>query len=218
MGWFLGAFTRRNVIAIAAGVLLAGVPFVAFDVWLDRVIHRQGQQEAETSAMRAVGLAEARVDDAIDALDALATQGVNGCQPSQIAAMRRAVFATVPVKDIEVVGFDGQTLCTQLGVPLGTRSLTASERLSGADGYFIDVLQPADGGPMVRLRRKVGPGPTQIAALVPATLFLPQVSTQGGPFNGYARITTQAGTEIGEVGRRSRLQAGGNYAAQASSG
>ena len=218
MGWFLGAFTRRNVIAIAAGVLLAGVPFVAFDVWLGKVINRQGQQEAETSAMRAVGLAEARVDDAIDALDALAAQGVNGCQPSQIAAMRRAVFITIPVKDIEIIGFDGQTLCSELGVPLGERSLTATERLSGADGYFIDTMQLADGRHLVRLRRKVGAGPTEIAALVPATLFLPQVATQGGPFKGYARITTQAGTTIGEVGRRSQLQAGENYAAQSSSG
>ena len=218
MGWLLGAFTRRNVIAIAAGVLLAGVPFVAFDLWLGRVINRQGQQEAETSAMRAVGLAGARVDDAIDALDALAAQGVNGCQPNQIAAMRRAVFNTIPVKDIEIVGFDGQTLCTQLGVPLGARSLTASERLAGAEGYFIDVLQLADGRSMVRLRRKVGPGPTEIAALVPSTLFLPQVSTQGGPFNGYARITAQAGTKLGEAGQRSRLEAGDNYAAQSTSG
>ena len=218
MGWLLGAFARRNVIAIAAGVLLAGVPFVAFNVWLGKVINRQGQQEVETSAMRATALAEARVDDAIDALDALAAHGVNACQPGEIAALRRAVFDTIPVKDIEIVGFDGQTLCTQLGVPLGDRGLTASERLSGADGYFIDIMRLADGRKMVRLRRKVGAGPTEIAALMPTTLFLPQVSTQGGPFGGYARITTQAGTVLAEVGAPPHAQAAGVYAATSSSG
>ncbi len=105
---------------------------------------------------------------------------MNGCQPSQVAAMRRAVFDTIPVKDIEVIGFDGQTLCTQLGMPLGQRSLSASERLAGADGYSIDILRLADGGQMVRLRRKVGP--TSIAALMPNALFLPQVSTRDFDF------------------------------------
>ncbi len=53
---------------------------------------------------------------------------------------------------------------------------------------------------MVRLRRKVGAGPNEIAALVPAFLFLPQVSTQGGPFSAYAHIATRNGTSIGEIG------------------
>lgn len=218
MGWILGAFTRRNVVAMAAGVLLAGAPFVAFDVWLGKVINRQGQEEVETSAMRAIALAEARVNDVIGTLDGLAAQGVNACQPNQVAGMRRAVFNTTPVKEIEIVGFDGQTLCTQLGVPIGERSLAASERLAGADGYFIDIMQLGGAQHMVRLRRKVGDGPTEIAALVPTALFLPQVSTQGGPFKGYARITTQAGTTIGEVGHSPQAQAAGLYAAKSTSG
>ena len=64
---------------------------------------------------------------------------------------------------------------------------------------------------MVRLRRQVGAGPNGVAALVPATLFLPQVSTQGGPFSGYARIMRRGrGAVIGEVGDRSRGEAGPN--------
>src|ERR1039457_5573902 len=55
---------------------------------------------------------------------------------------------------------------------------------------------------MVRLRRKVGAGPSEIAALVPAFLFLPQVSTQGGPFSAYAHIATANGAMIGNIGER----------------
>ena len=67
---------------------------------------------------------------------------------------------------------------------------------------------------MVRLRRQVGPGPNGIAALVPTTLFLPQVSTHGGPFSAYARIMTRQGTVIGEVGANARaVTSAQNFAA-----
>jgi sensor c-di-GMP phosphodiesterase-like protein len=217
MSWLLRGFTRRNVIAIAAGVLLAGAPFVAFDVWLGGVIERQAQEEVVTSAKRAISLAEARVNDVIGMLDGLAAQGVNSCQPDHIAAMRRAAFRTSPVKEIEIVGFDGQVLCSQLGVPLGVRKLSGSERLAGADGYFIDIVRLASGRHMVRLRRQAGAGPTEIAALVPTILFLPQVSTQGGPFSGFARIVTQAGTMIGEVGHPPNAEPAGLFTANSTS-
>jgi sensor c-di-GMP phosphodiesterase-like protein len=213
MNWLLRAFTRRNVIAIAAGVLLAGTPFVAFDVWLGGVIHRQAQEEAATSVKRAIALAESRVADVIGMLDRLAAQGVNSCQPDDIAAMRRAAFMTTPVKEVEIIGFDGQTLCSQLGLPLGERSVSTSERLTGADGYFIDIMRLASGRHMVRLRRKAGAGPTEIAALVPTTLVLPQVSTQGDRFSGYARIATQAGTMIGVVGHPPKAGSAGLFTA-----
>ena len=70
---------------------------------------------------------------------------------------------------------------------------------------------------MVRLRRQVGAGPNGVAALVPTTLFLPQVSTQGGPFSAYARIITRQGTVIGEVGSRARGDDGPNFAADTKS-
>ncbi len=43
MGLVVRVFTRRNLIAIAIGVLLAAAPLVAFDFWLDGLIDRQGQ-------------------------------------------------------------------------------------------------------------------------------------------------------------------------------
>jgi sensor c-di-GMP phosphodiesterase-like protein len=48
---------------------------------------------------------------------------------------------------------------------------------------------------MVRFRRVAGAN--EIAALVPASLFKPQVTSQGGPFSANAQIDTAAGFSIG---------------------
>ena len=129
MGSIVRASTRRNIIAIAVGVLLAGAPLVAFELWLGGLIDRQGQAEVETSAKRAIALAESRVTQVVGALDDLAVHGVNSCQPSHVEAMRMAAFDTAPIKEVAVIGPDGQTLCTHLGLPLGQRKVLASEPL-----------------------------------------------------------------------------------------
>ncbi len=202
MGLNVRAFTRRNIVAIAFGVLLTGAPLIAFDFWLGGLIDRQGQEEVETSAKRAIALAESRVTNVIGMLDELAARGVDSCRPGHVEAMRYAAFNTTPIKEVAVVGPDGQTLCTHHGLPLGQRKLVSSEPLFGASGYALDIIQLEDGQPMVRLRRKVGAGPNGVAALVPATLFLPQVSTQGGRFSAFAHIATHDGASIGELGER----------------
>ncbi|MGH7227327.1 MAG: hypothetical protein ACRELF_29290, partial [Gemmataceae bacterium] len=66
------AFTRRNIIAIAVGVLIAGAPLVVFDFWLNRLVTQQGQEEADTSARLVIALADARVGQVTTALDKLA--------------------------------------------------------------------------------------------------------------------------------------------------
>jgi len=214
MGLIVRALTRRNIVAIVAGVLLAGAPLVAFDFWLGGLIDRQGQEEVDTSAKRAIALAESRVTQVIATLDGLAARGVDSCRPDDVEAMRQTAFDTMPVKEIEVVGPDGQTLCTDLGLPLGQRKLVSSEPLVGASWYSLDIIHLENGRIMVRLRRQVGAGPNGIAALVPAFLFLPQVSSQGGPFSAYACIATASGAAIGNVGERSGA-ANATYAAKA---
>ena len=217
MGFFVRAFSRRNIFAIVVGALVAGVPLIAFNFWLESLIDRQGEAEVGTSARRAIALAEARVRDTVGALDGLARRGVNSCQPGQIEAMRYATFSTIPIKEVAIVGPDGETLCTDLGLPLGERTMLSSELLVGATGYWFDIIALASGERMVRLRRQVGAGPNGVAALVPTTLFLPQVSTQGGPFSGYARIVTRQGTVIGEVGGRPQADVGPNFMADTKS-
>ena len=217
MGFFVRAFTRRNIFAIVAGVVLAGAPLIAFNFWLENLIDRQGEAEVGTTARRALSLAEARIKDTVGTLDALAARGVNSCEPGHIEAMRYAAFSAIPVKEIAVAGPDGETLCTHLGLPLGERTILSSELLVGAAGYWFDILTLPTGERMVRLRRQVGSGPNGVAALVPTSLFLPQVSTQGGPFSAAARIMTRQGALIGEVGTRPYDDSGTNFIANTKS-
>ena len=217
MGFLVRAVTRRNIFAIVVGALLAGAPMIAFNFWLESLIDQQGEAEVGTSAKRAIALGEARVKDTVGALDALAARGVDSCEPAQIEAMRYAAFSTIPVKEVAVVGPDGETLCTDLGLPLGERTMLSSDLLVGATGYWLDIIALPSGERMVRLRRQVGAGPNGIAALVPTSLFLPQVSTRGGPFSAYARIMTRQGTVIGEAGGRQQGDAGPIFVANTKS-
>jgi sensor c-di-GMP phosphodiesterase-like protein len=200
MGSVLRALTRRNLIAVAVGVLLAGVPLLAFDLWLDGLIDRQGQADVDTSAKRTIAIAESRVAQVVGALDALAAQGVGSCGDGQVELMRHAAFDTAPIKEVAVVGADGHTLCTDLGLPLGERTVLASEPLTDSDGYMLDILRLGSGEHMVRLRRKADIGPNDLAALVPAALFLPLVSNRGGPFSAQATMLTRQGAVIGTGG------------------
>jgi sensor c-di-GMP phosphodiesterase-like protein len=194
------AFTRRNLIAIAIGILAVGVPLLGFNLWLSRLAMQQGQDDVQTSAARGIKLVELRVAETISTLDDLAARGVDGCKPAQLEAMRLAAFAAMPVKEIAAVAADGQTFCTHLGLPLGQRKVLSSESLSGAPGYTLDIIQLGDGQKMVRLRRKVGNGPNGIAGLMPASMFLPKVDTQGEILSASGRLTTRAGNVIASTG------------------
>jgi sensor c-di-GMP phosphodiesterase-like protein len=202
MEFIVRALTRKNIIAIAVGVLLAGAPLIVLNFWVNGLINYQGQEEVDSSARRAVALAESRVAQTIAVLDNLAARGVDSCEPGNVEAMRRAVFETIPVKEIAVIGPGGQTLCSDLDLPPGRRNVISSEPLVGANGYSLDLIRIDNNQSLVRLRRPVGGGLNEIAALVPATQFLPLVSTQGGPFSAYAQIATASGALIGNVGER----------------
>ena len=213
MGFFVRGVTRRNLFAIVVGAVLAGGPFIAFNLWLDNLIERQGQSEVSTAAKRAIALAETRVRDAVGTLDTLAVAGVSACDQQDMEAMRRAAFSTIPVKEIAVIGPDGKTLCNHLGLPPGEREVLSTEPLVGAGGYRLDIISLPGGERMVRLRRDVGSDHNSISALVPTALFLPQVSTGGGPFSGHARIVTAQGAMIGEVGDRTADSESANFTA-----
>src|SRR5262249_23459962 len=74
--------SRRNIFAVVVGVLLAGIPYYAFNYWnywVEGLIVHQVEIEVGTAAKRAIALAEARVKDTIGTLDHLAGRGINSC-------------------------------------------------------------------------------------------------------------------------------------------
>jgi sensor c-di-GMP phosphodiesterase-like protein len=202
MGAVVRAFSRRNLIAIGLGGVLAGACLVGFDFWLDGVIDKQGQEETDTSVRRALVLSEARLTQAMDALDKLAGAGVASCVPDHVSAMRRAAFDTMPAKEISVVSPAGDTLCTHLSLPLGARKLRSSEPLGGGETFMMDILDIEGSQRMVRLRREAGEAGNSIAALLPSQLLIPQVSTKGNLFNAFAHVATRFGATIGGHGQR----------------
>jgi sensor c-di-GMP phosphodiesterase-like protein len=192
-------FTRKHIIAMAAGTVLAGVPLIAFDYWIAHLIERQAVDDVMTSAKRAVALADARVSQVIAALDKLAARGATACTPEDIVLMRHAVFETVPIKGVAVVGPDGDILCTHGGKPLGRREILVSEPLPGAANYGIEIIKLNATGNMVRIVRTASRD--RLVGVVPVELFAPQVSTQGSQLSAHAVMTTAYGTVIGQSGR-----------------
>ena len=198
-GTIVRALTRRNIIAIAVGVLLTGTVLVAFDSWLGGFIDRQAQAELTIGAQRAVALAEARIGQARAALDAVAARGVAACGPAAVAVMRQAAFDAAPVKDIALLGPQGQTLCSANDLPLEAHQVS-SVALPDKAGLALDIVRRANGETMVRVRRKAGAGSNQVAALVPASLLLPQATLANGSAGPYVKLMAGDGSLIEAAG------------------
>lgn len=234
MSFFARGFTRQNVVAIAVGVFVAGAPLVAFNFWLSGVIDRQGREEADISARHAIALVERRTGEVVKALDALSAAGVADCGPAAIEAMQRATFEITPIKEIAILDVSGRMLCSSQQKAAATeretvRRILSTEALAGEPGYSLDVVNLPGGQSMVRLRRPLGSGPNAIAALVPASMFLPHAAvhafdlrpgnefkggaqTGRGPDGLYAAAETRGHVVLAELGRRpADTKAGDGY-------
>jgi sensor c-di-GMP phosphodiesterase-like protein len=193
--------SRTKLVAVVVGVVLAGLPMAAFSFWLDYFIEQQGREEVNLMARRQLALADARVARVVDSLGELARRGFDSCRAVHIEALRQANFATTPIKELSLLGPDGQTLCTDLGIALGMRKVVSSQPLTFDGGVAIEVISLADRkDAMIRLRRSGVDGTVGVAALMPMELFFPQLSNRGGPSNSHARLMTRDGTLLAENG------------------
>lgn len=191
----------RKLIAVCAGVVLAGVPVAAIGYWSSQYADRQGQEEVALAARRAIALAETRLGSVIAGLNDLAGRGVTSCSADHVKAMHETAFAISPIKELAIVNTDGETLCTNLGIPLGRRDIVSRPVATSSAAFVIEVVRiEGRDEPMVRIRRIVSDGRDGLAALVPADLLLPKVSPHVGPFAIFLRLTTRDGTLIEESG------------------
>lgn len=183
-------------------MVLAGPPVAALNIWLNGLVERQGQEELELAARRHMALSEARIARTVAALDELAARAIDSCRPSNIDALRQATFATTPVKELSIVALDGRTLCTDVGNQPEQRKVLTSEPLSGGSRNLLELVRLGD-QPESWLRiRRPGAAPNNgVAALVPAALFVPQVSAAGAPPSFRARMLTAGGALIAEAGQ-----------------
>jgi sensor c-di-GMP phosphodiesterase-like protein len=193
---------RRNLlVAIAAGVALAGPPVVLLNLWLQDLVARHHQEEIEHVARRTIAVAEARISRVIAALDGLAARGVDSCSAAHVEALRQTMFATVPAKEFSILAADGGTLCTDLGSPAGHRRVMSSEPLTRGGDTLLEVIQLGDQpGMWVRIRRLgIGAG-GGLAALIPTELLSASTSSLGEPLKIRIRVSTREGTILGDAG------------------
>ncbi|MBX9825076.1 MAG: EAL domain-containing protein [Xanthobacteraceae bacterium] len=182
-----------NIFAIVFGIFAAGVPVLAFNWWLKS----HGEDEASLTAAWALGHAETQIGQAVSAIKDLAGRGVDSCKPLQIEAMRRTALQTGPVKELMLIGANGQIACTDTGAQ--TRPQVIVTIATADRDFMLDLVRVADER-FVRVRRMGHLDKPAIAALVPASLLLPQVSIHGGPLNGSMRLAFASGALVAEAG------------------
>ncbi|MBX9847050.1 MAG: EAL domain-containing protein [Xanthobacteraceae bacterium] len=182
-----------KIFAIVVGIVAAGVPVLAFNWW----VKSHGEDEASLTAAWALGHAEAQIGQVISAIQDLSSRGVDNCRPQNIEAMRRAALQTGPVKEFALIGANSQIVCTDTGAQARPQVIVT---MATADrDFMLDLVRVSDER-FVRVRKMGHLDKPAIAALVPASLLLPQVSIHGGPLNGSVRLIFANGAQIGEVG------------------
>jgi sensor c-di-GMP phosphodiesterase-like protein len=187
--------------AIGIGVVLAGPPVAALNIWLGGLVERQGREELGQAARRGIALSESRIDRALTVLDDLAARGIDSCRVSSVDALRQATFATIPVKELSIVAADGRTLCTDIGSQPDQRKVVSSEPLTAGSRNLLELVRlGGQSEQWLRIRRPGAGSGNGVAALIPAALFLPQVSSAGGPLRFNARMLTATGAIIVEAG------------------
>jgi sensor c-di-GMP phosphodiesterase-like protein len=191
----------RNLAAIVVGVLLAGIPVAALNVWLFVFAERQVRSELDLSALRTAGLAEGRLAHAARALDDLALRGIDSCRQDHVEALRRAAFAVTPAKEFTIVAPDGRTLCSDHGNGAEVRTIVASEPLIENRRHVLDLVRLGDNARQwVRIRRPGAGQSNGVAVLIPTELLVPNVSTRGGSLDSHVRVVARGGMHIASAG------------------
>jgi sensor c-di-GMP phosphodiesterase-like protein len=191
----------KLLVAIGIGVALAGPPVLALNYWLSSLVERQGRYELEQSARRHMVLAERRVASVIATLDDLAARGIDSCRAPHLDAMRQTTFAATPIKELSVVSADGRTLCTDVGNQPEQRQVLPSGTVAEGKPVLIELIRMGPkGSEWVRFRRPDAGGGNGLAALVPVSAFVPQVSNGGEQMSFHARMLTTKGDLIAESG------------------
>lgn len=189
----------KKLIAVVAGVLIAGMPMVLFNYWLNNLILEQTRDDVDSTARRSITLAEGRIGKAMSAVEELARRDVTACGPEQVDALRRANLDYSGVAEFSIVDPSGRTLCSDLGVALRHRIALSTERVAES-AALLDVMVIDDRPQrMLRVRRQTDTN--SIAALIPGDLLITKVSTQGGLLlNAHGRVATSDGTVLATVG------------------
>ena len=192
---------RQKVVAIVAGVILAGAGLLAFNYWLGALIINQAQEAAEVIAKRKVALAENRLGRVIEILEDLSRRGIDSCRPAQLEVLRQAALSIGLLKEISVIGSDGQTLCSNLGPSAIQRKVLSSQPVASASNILIEVIDLGEATEnMVRVR-KIGSGNARgLGAMLLGSGVISHRSVEISSLESYGRATMRDGTLVADAG------------------
>jgi sensor c-di-GMP phosphodiesterase-like protein len=193
----------RKYLAIVAGTLAAGVPLAVIHLGLNAYIEHKAAEDVRAAAERAVARAEWRIGQSVAALAAIGKHGLASCADVDPLAIRRALMATTPLKEIAIKDEAGNPKCQELtgatrARPLSRDLRTGDERVSLSTVQQVDLNERS-----LRITWSRAGDPLQLVAHIPADVFLPDGSS-GRAANGPAvRIMLSDGTLIAAPGTQS---------------
>ncbi len=194
---------RQKVVAVLAGVLVAGAGLFAFNFGVKQFVARQGYEELQILAERKLALSEDRLNRLIEIMNDLQRRGIGTCRASHMQMLRQTALSVPVIKEIALVAADGQTDCTTLGPPGGQRTVLSSHPISDYPQMMLEVVSIGDKGEnMLRIRRLPSDNAPGLALMMLGSRIFSHRSEKmsSGESDGLTRAEMQDGTLIGQNG------------------
>lgn len=134
-----------KVLLLLAGTVFAFLPAYAVHSGLKKTADDQGQDLVRSIASIMVGRAELNVNRALSVLSELALIGVTTCSETDVFEMRKAIYDQFWVREIGIIGEEGDILCNQYGDQAKFLEHSRGIR-SKTDNITIQVVRRQDGG------------------------------------------------------------------------
>jgi sensor c-di-GMP phosphodiesterase-like protein len=203
--WGLGFLQtrRQKVVAVLAGVLVAGAGLFAFNYGLKQFVARQGYEELQALAERKLTVAEDRLNRLLEIVNDLHERGIGTCQASHMQMLRQTALSVSVIKEIALVGADGQTDCTTLGSLDAQRKVISSHSVVDNPQVVIEVIATGNAGDnMLRVRRLSSDNAPGLALMLLGSRIFSHRSEKmnSGDSDGLTRAEMQDGTFIGQHG------------------
>lgn len=186
----------RKHLAIIAGALAAGVPLAVVYFGLETYLEHKATEDARIAAQRAIARAEWRIGQSVSALEAIGAAGLKSCADVDVLAIRRALMATTPVKEIALSDQAGNPKCQELTGATRARALSRDLQ-STDDRVLLGVVKQVDlNERALRITWHRAGDPLRLVAHIPADVFLPDGSSGIAASHPSVRLMLSEGTLI----------------------
>jgi sensor c-di-GMP phosphodiesterase-like protein len=157
------------VVVLFAAVCAAALIGVGIEAGTAVILKDRGASQAALQAKDILVRADMRLHRVATVLTDLVATGVKSCRQGDLEAMRRAVYATTPIKEVALVDSQGAVLCSHHGFGSDHRGMTAEQSVPGTMLTMSMVRFGDSQEPALRLRAPVGLH--HLAVLVPTEVF-----------------------------------------------